>query len=62
MIVESEHYSYIYTPESSSKSNRITEQGGRTMVSVIETADDSFGEDYIIDNDDIQGVLEIFSG
>ena len=58
MMGESEHYSYIRSPASSSQV--IRDQGGRTMVSV--TADDCFGDDYIMDNDDIQGVLEIFSG
>ena len=29
------------------------------MVSVVETADDCFGDGYIIDNDDIQGVINI---
>ena len=28
----------------------------------VVTADHCFGDDYIMDNDDIQGVLEIFSG
>ena len=42
MVGESEHYSYIRSPASSSQV--IRDQGGRTMVSV--TADDCFGDDY----------------
>ena len=45
---ESYHLSWINNPASSSQV--IGEQGGRTMVSVVVTADDCFGEDYIIDN------------
>ena len=36
----------------------IWEQGGRTMVSVIVTADDCFGEDYIIDNQPVGAVAK----
>ena len=59
-IDESQHVSDIDNPASTKQ--EIAEHGGRTMVSVIVTADDCFGGDYIIDNDDIQGVLEFFSG
>ena len=44
MMGESEHYSYIRSPASSSQV--IRDQGGRTMVSVSVTADDCFGHGY----------------